>query len=76
VVYAGKPKPVEMLEGSNPPARIFTGGIFQLATLPPDDYILEVTITDKLRKKEDGAVARQEIDFSIERGTDDSKKAN
>ena len=76
VVYAGKPKPVEVLEGSNPPSRIFTGSILQLAALPPDDYILEVTITDKLRKKDNSATARQEIDFSIERGPDDSKKAN
>jgi VWFA-related protein len=65
VVYRGQPKPIDLLEGSTPPSRIITGGILQLAKLPRDDYMLEVTITDKLRKK-DGNTARQEIDFSIE----------
>ena len=64
VVYKGLPKPIEMLEGSNPPLRIITGGIMQLAKLPPDDYTLELTITDRLRKKDN--TLRQEIDFSIE----------
>jgi len=64
VVYKGLPKPIEMLEGSAPPLRIITGGIMQLAKLPPDDYTLELTITDKLRKKDN--TLRQEIDFSIE----------
>lgn len=65
VVYKGQPKPVDLLEGSTPPSRIITGGILQLAKLPPDDYMLEVKITDRLRKK-DGNTVRQEIDFSIE----------
>lgn len=65
VVFNGQPKPVELLEGSAPPARILTGGVMRLADLAPGDYTLEVTVTDKLRKK-DGAVARQEVDFSVE----------
>ncbi len=65
VVFNGQLKPVEILEGSDPPSRIITGGIIQLSGLAPDDYTLEVTIVDKLRKKED-ALARQEIDFSVE----------
>jgi hypothetical protein len=65
VVYKGQPKPVDHLEGSAPPSRIITGGILQLAKLQRDDYTLEVTITDKLRKK-DANTIRQEIDFSIE----------
>jgi VWFA-related protein len=64
VVFAGRPKPVEVLQGSNLPSRVITGGIFQLAQLAPDDYVLEVTVVDKLRKKDN--VTRQEIDFSIE----------
>jgi VWFA-related protein len=65
LIYKGQPKPIDMLEGSAPPSRIITGGILQLANLPPDDYTLEVTVTDKLKKK-DGNMVRQEIDFSVE----------
>ncbi len=36
------------------------------SALQPDDYTLEVTIIDKLQKKESRRVVRQEIDFSIE----------
>lgn len=66
VVFASQPKPVEVLEGSNPPLKIFTGSILQLAGLVPDDYTLEVIVTDKLRKKDSNGVVRQEIDFSVE----------
>lgn len=64
-VFAGQFKPVEVLEGSNPPARIVTGGVIQLSGLAPGEYILEVTVVDKLRKKE-GSLARQEIDFYVD----------
>jgi VWFA-related protein len=49
VVFSGKPKPVEVLEGSQPPWRIITGGIMQLGSLQPDEYTLEVTVVDKPR---------------------------
>lgn len=65
-VFTGQPKPVEVLEGSAPPARILTGGIMQLSGLKPDDYTLEITVTDKLRKKGSGGVLRQEIEFRVE----------
>jgi VWFA-related protein len=65
VVFQSPAKPADVLEGSNPPGRIITGAILQIDQLPPDDYMLEVVIIDKLRKKEVG-VARQEIDFRIE----------
>jgi len=65
VVYNSQLKPVEVLDGSSPPSRIITGGILRLLGLAPDDYTLEVTVIDKLRKK-GSAVARQEIDFSVE----------
>jgi hypothetical protein len=43
-----------------------TGGTLTLGPLAPDDYTLEITVVDKLRKKESRRVARQEIDFSVE----------
>ena len=69
VVFAGKPRPVEVLQGSTPPARILTGNVIQLTGLPPDEYILEVVVTDTLRKKEgkkEGVSVRQEIDFRVQ----------
>lgn len=64
VIFSGQPRPVEVLEGSSPPSRIVTGGIFQLGSLAPGDYRLEVAIADKARQKE--SVARQEIDFTVQ----------
>jgi hypothetical protein len=66
VVFDGKPRPPQVFEGSTPPSRIMTGGTLVLGPLAPDDYTLEVTVVDKLRKKESRRLARQEIDFSIE----------
>ncbi len=65
-VYTSERKPVQILDGSLAPARILTGGVIQLGGLPADDYTLEVTVIDRLRKKESRAVARQEIDFTVE----------
>jgi VWFA-related protein len=65
VLFNGQPKSVEVLEGSTPPSRIITGGVIQLGGLAPGDYTLEVTVTDKLRKKDKG-VSRQELDFTVE----------
>lgn len=63
-VYKSQLKPVEAIDGSAPPARIHTGGILQLASLTAGDYLLEVTIVDRLRKKDN--VVRQEIDFTVQ----------
>lgn len=63
-IYKGQWKPVEAIDGSAPPARIHTGGILPLNSLTPGDYILEITVADKLRKS--GSIARQEIDFTVQ----------
>src|SRR5215467_14315121 len=65
-IYAGQTRPVHPLTESTPPKRILAGGTLTLGQLVPGDYTLEVTVTDKLRKKESRAVVRQEIDFSVE----------
>lgn len=65
VVYNGTPRMVVAAEGSTPPARIVTGGVIGLVSLAPDDYTIEVTVRDKVRKKAD-SVIRREIDFSVE----------
>ena len=67
VVFNSQWKPVEGSSGSNSPSRIITGGAAKLTALSPDDYLLEVMIADKLRKKDKRSVVRQEIDFSVER---------
>jgi VWFA-related protein len=64
--YDGKYHPVQIAEGSTPPSRIMTGGVMQLGALPRGEYTLEVTVKDKLVKKESRGFVRQEIDFSIE----------
>jgi len=63
-IFKGQLKPVEAIEGSAPPARIHTGGIMQLSSLAPGDYVLEITIVDRLRKT--GGTVRQEIDFTVQ----------
>src|SRR5215471_16213525 len=65
-IYTSQNRPVQPLVESTPPRRIITGGTLTLGQLVPGDYTLEVTVTDKLRKKESRAVVRQEIDFSVE----------
>jgi hypothetical protein len=64
VVYTGPPKSVQIAPGSELPARIITGGALQLQSLTADEYVIEIAVRDKLRKKE--AVARQQIDFTVE----------
>jgi VWFA-related protein len=65
-VFSGQPRPVRPLAESTPPKRIISGGTLTLGQLAPGDYTLEVTVNDKLRKKESRAFVKQEIDFSIE----------
>jgi hypothetical protein len=64
VVYTGTPRSATAWPGSAPPSRIVTGGVIKLLSLSPDDYTLEVTVRDKVRKKD--AVVRREMDFSVE----------
>lgn len=66
VIYNGGPKPVVAAEGSMPPSRIVTGGVIKLLSLAPDDYTIEVTVVDRLRKKKEDNVIRREMDFSVE----------
>jgi hypothetical protein len=66
VVFSGTPRPVQAGEGSAPPTRIIAGGVLQIRALNPGDYTLELTVMDKLRKKDSSSVVRQEIDFSVE----------
>jgi hypothetical protein len=64
VMFTGTWRAVTPAEGSSPPARVVTGGIITRITLAPDDYTMEVTVRDKLRKKD--GVIRREMDFSVE----------
>jgi hypothetical protein len=64
VVFSGDLRPVQMAQGSAPPTRIITGGEIKLLNLAPDDYTLQVTVRDKLRKR--GNIVRTEMDFSVE----------
>jgi VWFA-related protein len=65
VVFSGGSREAVPLQGSTPPSRIVTGGVIKLLGLAPDDYTIEVSVRDKLRKKQDGIV-RREMDFSVE----------
>lgn len=65
VMFNGGPRPVVAIEGSTPPFRIVAGGLVKLLGLAPDDYTIEVSVRDKLRRKGD-SVVRREMDFSIE----------
>lgn len=65
VVYNSELHPVVAAPGSTP-ARIVSGGVVKLRTFQPDEYTLEVTVRDKLRRKESRSVIRQEMDFSVE----------
>ena len=64
VIFNGGPKPVVAAEGSTP-GRIVTGEVIKLLSLAPDDYTIEVTVRDKMRKKEDSLI-RREMDFTVE----------
>jgi VWFA-related protein len=64
VVFNGGPREAVPVPGSTSPSRIVTGGIIRLTGLAPDDYTIEVSVRDKLRKKD--SVVRREMDFSVE----------
>ncbi|HEY6333768.1 MAG TPA: hypothetical protein VI756_30910, partial [Blastocatellia bacterium] len=67
-IIVSPPMPVQALKGSAPPARIVAGGKFNVgAGFAPAEYTLEVTVADKLGKKDKQQIAaRQEIDFRVE----------
>jgi len=65
-VFSGQLRPVNPLPESSPPKRIIAGGNLTLGQLAAGDYTLEITVRDKLRKKESRSVVKQEIDFSVE----------
>ncbi|MGH9765725.1 MAG: hypothetical protein ACREDR_43385, partial [Blastocatellia bacterium] len=66
-VFTGPLRPIQILSGSTPPGRIITGGALRVGDrLTPDEYTLEVTVADKLGKKDKHVIAQQEIDFSVE----------
>jgi VWFA-related protein len=67
VIFPGPAIPVQALQGSTPPKRIVTGAALSVGSaLTAGDYVLEVTVTDKLAKKEKRSVTKQEIDFTVE----------
>jgi len=65
IIFDGNYRPVDISAGSTP-SRVVTGGMLTLGTLPPDEYTLEVSVRDKLVKKDSRAIVRQEIDFWVE----------
>jgi hypothetical protein len=65
VVYDGSYRALEIIDGSAPD-RIITGGRMTLGELSPDEYTLEISVRDKLEKKESRATVRQELDFRVE----------
>ena len=65
IVFDGNYRPLEISEGSSP-SRIVTGGMLTLGGMAPDEYTLEVSVRDKLVKKDSRAIVRQEIQFWVE----------
>jgi hypothetical protein len=64
VVFKGAFKPVALAPDYKALSPIVASRSFQLGNLAPDEYTLEVTLVDHLRKKD--AIIRQETDFTIE----------
>jgi hypothetical protein len=62
-VYASTPSPVSTEKQENP-KRLLAAGRMQLNQIPPGQYVLQVVISDKLRKEKD-RIASQSIDFEI-----------
>jgi VWFA-related protein len=64
-VYEGKPNPLPM-SGQQDPERLVAGGTMKLgAQIAPGDYVLQVTVTDKLAK-EKYRTATQWMDFEVQ----------
>jgi VWFA-related protein len=64
-VFSSQPRILQGLSGSTA-KRIVGASTLTLGPLPAGEYTLELAVIDKLRKKDSHAVAKQEIDFSIE----------
>jgi VWFA-related protein len=64
LVYEGKPSPLSF-DGQPDPKRFVAGGTFKLAAgVTPGDYVLQVTVTDRLAKEKYGSTS-QWIDFEV-----------
>lgn len=64
-VYEGKPNPLPM-NGQQDPKRLVAGGTMKLgAQIAPGDYVLQVTVTDRLAK-EKFRTATQWMDFEVQ----------
>jgi hypothetical protein len=64
-VYEGKPNPLAM-NGQQDPKRLIAGGTMKLgAQIAPGDYVLQVTVTDRLAK-EKFRTATQWMDFEVQ----------
>ena len=64
-VYEGKVNPLAM-NGQQDPKRLVAGGTMKLGTqIAPGDYVLQVTVTDKLAK-EKYRTATQWMDFEVQ----------
>jgi hypothetical protein len=64
LVYEGKPAPLTF-DGQPDLKRLVSGGTFKLAAgVAPGDYVLQVTVTDRLAK-EKYASTSQWIDFEV-----------
>jgi len=63
-VYEGKPSPLSF-DGQPDMKRLVAGGTFKLAAaVTPGDYVLQVTVTDRLAKEKYGSTS-QWIDFEV-----------
>jgi VWFA-related protein len=62
-VYSSMPAPVSTEKLENP-RRLLGAGRMQLTQIPPGQYVLQIVISDKLRKEKD-RVASQSIDFEV-----------
>jgi VWFA-related protein len=62
-VYASMTSPVGTEKQLNPKHLVVTGRM-QLGKIPPGDYVLQIVISDKLRKEKD-RIAAQSMDFQV-----------
>lgn len=64
VVFASAVKPIAVDPSIKAGTPLMVSRSFQLGSLAPDEYTLEVVVFDRLRKKD--ALIRQETDFTID----------
>jgi VWFA-related protein len=62
-IYASMPSTLSAEKQPNP-KRLIGAGQMQLTQVPPGDYVMQIVITDKLRKEKQ-QVATQSIDFQV-----------